>query len=264
MNFKFGADPELFVQKEGTFVSGHGLIQGNKTNPYPVERGAVQVDGMALEFNIDPAMTEDDFVFNLESVMDQLKAMVPEYNLIATPVADFDPAYLESQPAEAKELGCDPDFNAWTGEQNQVPDAKASFRTGSGHIHVGWTEDQSVQDPIHISMAQSLVKQMDFYLALPSLLFDADTKRRELYGKAGAHRVKPYGVEYRVLSNMWLGSKDLMRWAFRASQKAVTDLSQGRILEQIYGDIQQIINTSDVKRSREIIADAGLEVPHVR
>ena len=62
MDFLFGADPELFVKRDGEFKSGHGLIEGGKENPYPVERGAVQVDGMALEFNIDPAADEDNFV----------------------------------------------------------------------------------------------------------------------------------------------------------------------------------------------------------
>lgn len=263
MNFKFGADPELFVQKDGTFISGHGLIQGDKENPYPVNHGAVQVDGMALEFNIDPALDEEGFVFNIESVLSQLKAMVPEYNLVATPVAHFTAEYLDIQPKEAKELGCDPDFNAWTGLQNSVPDNTVVFRTGSGHIHIGWTDNASITEPEHVSNAQAMVRQLDFYLGLPSLQFDADTQRRELYGKAGAHRIKPYGVEYRVLSNSWLRSRDLMAWAFRASKKAATDLVNGVRLQDKFGDIQEIINTSDVKKAMKIISAAKLEVPCV-
>lgn len=264
MEFKVGADPELFVKKDGTFTSGHGLIVGDKKNPFPVEHGAVQVDGMALEFNINPAMLEDDFVFNLETVMEQLKAMVPDYELVATPVADFTKEYLDTQPEEAKMLGCEPDFNAWTDKENPVPNAEVTFRTGSGHLHIGWTDNQDVNSPEHRMNAQAMVRQMDFYLGLPSLFFDADTKRRELYGKAGAHRVKPYGVEYRVLSNSWLSSRDLMGWAFRAAKKAASDLVEGIRLEDRFGDIQAIINTSNVKEASCIIQAANLEVPNVR
>lgn len=42
------------------------------------------MDGMALEFNIDPAANEDDFAINVQSVFDQLRAMVPEFEVVAT------------------------------------------------------------------------------------------------------------------------------------------------------------------------------------
>lgn len=263
MELKFGADPELFVAKNGVFHSGYGLIKGDKENPFPVQNGAVQVDGMALEFNINPVQTEQEFVHNITSVLGQLKDMVPEYDLVAAPVAEFTPEYLEAQPEEAKMLGCDPDFNAWEDDQNETPDAKVSFRTGSGHIHIGWTDNQNIKDTQHKKQAQAVVKQMDFFLGLPSVIFDADTKRRELYGKAGAHRIKTYGVEYRVLSNKWLESEKLMAWAFRASKKALTELVKGNALHIKYGDIQDIINSSNVEKARQIIDEVGIELPEV-
>ena len=259
--FKFGADPELFVKKNGVFVSGHGLIKGNKEQPFVVEQGAVQVDGMALEFNIVPASTEEEFLFSLNTVMAHLSSMVPEYELIATPVADFDREYLESQPEEAKALGCDPDYNAWTESQNDVPDATASFRTGSGHIHIGWTENADVSSLEHKGMAYDAVKQLDFFLGLPSLFIDEDKRRRELYGKAGACRVKPYGVEYRVLSNQWLTTKGRMSWAFNAAKAGMERLANGDFLPKTFGDIQEIINNSDKKEAEKIIRAANILIP---
>ena len=259
--FKFGADPEFFVKKDGVFVSGHGLIQGDKNNPFAVQNGAVQVDGMALEFNIVPANTEEEFLYSLETVIQQLRSMVPEYEVVATPVADFSKEYLEAQPAEAKELGCNPDFNAWTGKQNEVPNASTLFRTGSGHIHIGWTEDANIEGMEHQGMAYEAVKQLDFYLGLPSLFIDEDKRRRELYGKAGACRVKPYGVEYRVLSNQWLTTKERMSWAFNAAKAGMDRLVSGENLSEIYGDIQSIINNSDKKRAEKIISSAGIVIP---
>src|SRR5690606_38268474 len=112
-----------------------------KRNPFKVERGAVQVDGMALEFNIEPAASDDEFYLNMTTVMDILKGMVPDHEFALVPVAEFGKEYIDSQPPEAKELGCDPDFDAWTGHVNEKPNVDLPFRTASGHVHIGWTKD---------------------------------------------------------------------------------------------------------------------------
>lgn len=261
MKFKFGADPELFVSQGDRFVSGHGMIPGDKKNPYPVKFGAVQVDGMALEFNIVPVEDEAGFIHNLTEVMTQLKAMVPGYELNALPCVEFSKEVMEAQPKEALVLGCDPDFNAWTQNTNEAPNASVNFRTGSGHIHIGWTDGENVEDPVHREGAFRIARQMDFFLGLPSLFFDNDTKRRELYGKAGACRVKPYGVEYRVLSNSWLRSKALMSWAFRSAKHGMLQAEQGVFLEDKFGDIQEIINTSNLKEANSILKHAKISMP---
>ena len=51
-----------------------------------------------------------------------------------------------------------------------------------------------------------------------------------------------------------------MRWVYRSSVKAMTELMSGNILADKYGDIQEIINTSDVKEARKIIKKEKLEV----
>jgi len=257
-----GCDPEVFVQQKGVFKSAFGLIKGDKKNPQKVRSGAVQVDGMALEFNIDPAASEDEFLFNVNDVLGQMKLMVPDYDVIVSPVADFDPAYIKAQPAEALELGCDPDFNAWTEEANERPDGDRPFRTAAGHIHVGWTDGVDIRDPHHKHRGNLIAKQLDFYLGLPSLEYDNDVKRRSMYGKSGAVRYKPYGVEYRTLSCKWLDSDNLKRWVYRNAVKAVQEVMKGNLLVNKYGDIQDIINNSDLKKARAIIKDAKLEVCH--
>ena len=264
MQFLVGADPEVFVQRDNRFVTGHGLVQGDKANPFPVENGAVQVDGMALEFNIDPAASEQEFVTNITSVMQQLSDMVPEYRLVAEPVAEFGAAYMATMPFEAVELGCDPDYNAWNrGLENKKPDGDVTFRTGAGHIHIGWTEDADPSHPDHAEVCQNLVKQLDFFLGLPSLVYDSSVQRRSMYGAAGAYRAKSYGVEYRVLSNKWLASPELMGWAYRATIAACEAFGEGNLLADKYGDIQGIINGSDISAALSIIEAEGLELPNV-
>lgn len=258
-----GCDPEVFVKKEGIFKSAYGLIKGDKKNPQKVHRGAVQVDGMALEFNIDPAGSEDEFFVSVDTVLTHMKSMVPEYEVVATPVAHFDLAYLQAQPEEAKELGCDPDFNAWFGgDANPRPDGGRPMRTAAGHIHVGWTENENIDDPDHRGRANMVVKNLDFFLGLTSLEYDMEAERREMYGKAGACRYKSYGVEYRTLSNAWLQSEKLMRWVYRAARKGVEETMAGNMLFERHGDIQAIINTSDLKAARAIIKSENLEVCH--
>ncbi|MOA06442.1 hypothetical protein D3C78_1260750 [compost metagenome] len=161
--------------------------------------------------------------------MATLKEMVPGYELNAVPVAEFSDEVMKAQPLEAIELGCDPDFNAWeNGAPNPRPDGAVNFRTGAGHVHIGWGTDFDINDPDHLEACIMLTKQLDYYLGIGSLLYDKDTKRRTLYGAAGAFRPKSYGVEYRVLSNAWLQSEELMAWVFNTVQKAFSDLVEGK------------------------------------
>lgn len=253
-----GADPEVFARVGGKIVSAHGMIPGDKKNPFKVNRGAVQVDGMALEFNIEPAWEREEFRLNIDEVMQQLREMSGA-ELVAEPVADFGLEYIASQPDEARDLGCDPDYNGWTGQENVKPDVLLPFRTGSGHVHVGWDEYAN-EDPNHRTMCCALARHFDFYLALPSLLFDKEVRRREMYGKAGAFRPKQYGFEYRVLSNKWLTSPDLIDWVYDNTQLAFQTFFSNP-LDAKYGDIQGVINQSRVDDALTIIKAEGIPVP---
>lgn len=232
MKVLIGADPEVFVKSKATgeFVSAHGLIPGTKAKPHPVPDGAVQVDGMALEFNINPASSEDEFVRNIQSVLSTLKGMVPDYDVVIESTATFSKEAVAGLPKEALELGCEPDLNVYTEEENPrpvVPEGEF-FRTAAGHIHIGWTEGMDVDDPDHREACFMLGKQLDLYVGAGSRFFDADQKRRSLYGKGGAIRIKPYGMEYRTLSNAWLTDERYMRWVYQAVVKAFEDLVEGK------------------------------------
>ena len=91
---KIGTDPEVFLEDaNGKSYSGHDLIPGTKLEPYPVMNGAIQVDGVALEFNTDPAETAEEFIFNIESVLSQMtaefKKNAPFLNIKITPTTFF-------------------------------------------------------------------------------------------------------------------------------------------------------------------------------
>lgn len=230
MEILIGADPEFFLRDKetGKFVSAHGMVEGTKKEPQKVKNGAVQVDGMALEFNIDPARTENEFVNNISTVLEQLRGMVPDkYEFVFESVAHFDGDYIRNQPEVARQLGCEPDFNAYTHKPNPTPDAAVNFRTASGHIHIGWTNEQDTADPEHIEACEMLVEQLDSYIGLASVVLDPISIRRELYGKAGAYRPKPYGVEYRTPSNAWLKREETIKDMFNKTLKTTQKLMDG-------------------------------------
>lgn len=221
-DFTIGADPEFFVKRFGKLVSAHGLIAGTKEAPMPVKYGAVQVDGMALEFNIDPAADFKSFERNMVNVLGQITAMVPGYEVFIEPVAEFGLEYLSQQSEEAQELGCNPDFNAYTKTTNPRPDPKMPFRTASGHVHIGWhKEPVDPNDPNHLEACYALTKTLDLFIGAPSLLWDKDDKRRQLYGQAGAFRPKSYGMEYRVLSNKWIDNPLWRKFVYHNTLNAI-------------------------------------------
>jgi hypothetical protein len=258
-----GADPEVFLKDRytGKYVSAVGIIPGSKQFPEPVLQGAVQRDGMAAEFNIDPAILHSQFERSMTSVMRDLASYADLHNceLAFDPVARFSPEVMASQPEDALALGCEPDINAWTGEENPKPEAvgdMANCRTGSFHVHFGYYDpNHNIHDP---RSCFEMVKQLDFSLGLVSLLYDDCVERRKLYGKAGACRVKPYGGEYRVLSNAMLKTVDRRRLVYYNTKWAFNTLIVGNVLAAKYGDISDIINNSDVKEAKKIIKRADI------
>lgn len=239
-----GADPEVFIRdtKTGKIVSAHDLLPGNKLHPHPVSQGAVQVDGVAGEYNIIPCFDRESFAKTNEHVLSQMKNILgPTKEIVIEPVAIFEKGYWDGLPDGPKELGCNPDYNGWTRDINPPPDSSKTpfMRTASGHIHIGWSSEGQSFDPednAHFNDCCVVARQMDYYLGIQSLLWDPDPRRRTLYGKAGCFRPKSYGMEYRAMSNGWLLDKKLMTWVWNQAYFGISHLFQGEIAEQTFGD----------------------------
>lgn len=262
MPLLIGADPELFLKKNGKFHSAHGIIPGTKRRPHKVEHGAVQVDGLALEVNIDPARSPEEFVYNLSSVLSSLRRMVPEdmeFDYSAT--AMFDVEHMISQPQEALELGCEPDYNAYSMDINPRPDQHPIMRSAGGHFHFGWTKGALPLEDEHFSRCGTVIRQMDYGLGLVSTIYDKDDKRKQLYGAAGAFRPKRYGCEYRSASNWWLQDPKYMILMYENAHLMWNWLESGQRLEEQYGDeAQKIINSNDADRAVELCEEIGIPI----
>jgi len=239
--FTIGCDPEIFLMDENhKFKSVIGLLGGDKWIPRMLSKDghACLEDNVAVEFNIPPCSTFEQFKKEVQATMKMVKDILPA-NL------HYDQSSAVSFPADelacekAWIFGCEPDYNAWTMEENPKPHAEdKNLRSAGGHIHIG--SNLAVHDPV------AVVRAMDLFLGVPSTQLDGGTLRRELYGKAGAFRPKPYGVEYRTLSNFWIFSDSLIQWAYEGTRKALDFVHSGKELPTEHGElINECINNNN-------------------
>jgi len=257
-NIKVGADPEMFLWSNTyhKFVPVCGLVGGTKDNPLAItdEGHALQEDNVAVEFCIPPCTNSYDFIRHITFVKDYINnTVLAPMDLVAKCVASARFTDEDLQNPQAQLFGCDPDYNAWTSEENKVDKNDPLLRTAAGHIHVGYDSPNS-------DISISIVQAMDLFLGLPSVLLDTDTERRKMYGKAGAFRFKKYGVEYRVLGNFWLDTEYLIEWAFDSTMKAIEFVKSGGIITNS-PDIIEAINSCNKELALEILDDYNIEVP---
>lgn len=228
--FKIGADPEFFLRNKetGAHISAHGIVMGNKLNPYPLQCGACQVDGTAVEFNIDPTETPEEFVHNIHTVLKQIRRMVPpKLEFDFSPCIEYNPVYFKALPKISVELGCVPDWNCYTRTLNPQPKDVGTMRTGAGHLHVGWTDGEDVEDEVHMDNCVLLAQKLDAVLYPAARHWDKDIKREFMYGNRGAFRPKHYGVEYRTPSNAWLRHPKLWPWLFDRTMQIARMVADG-------------------------------------
>lgn len=245
-----GCDPEYSLSDGTQYYPVNGLIGGTKRKPVMVNMGSWQEDCVAAEIGIIPAEVEDDFVSNIRIVTSQLSDFLKPMQLSLAVVSsvDFPREMLDS--AEAWEFGCDPDYSAYGMHRNPRPNADGTLRTFGGHVHVSWEKADSKNDK---EFVQRLIFFMDLYLGVPSILYDNDTLRRSLYGSAGSFRYKPYGVEYRSLSNFWLRSEALQKWVFRNTRRAFEMAQTELDISEDLDRIRNCINASDITEARMLV-----------
>lgn len=236
--FTIGADPEVFVGVNNRFVSAHNLVPGTKVEPFRLVEGAVQVDGMALEYNVDPCTERQEFVTRMKFVRNQMEDMVKGYEILPTCCVKFSEDDVKDVPALNFNLGCSVDFNAYTEKPNVSPDSKKMMRTAGGHVHIGGFFTKKKFLPDHYSKCIRLSKLMDRELGVYSLLWDTDVERRSMYGKAGCFRPALYGMEYRSLSNVWIFNDELVSFVYDATRRAYEMMLAGEdVKTTVYEDI---------------------------
>lgn len=257
---KLGCDPEIFLaDAAGALVSAIGKIGGTKHCPRPLPIGdgyAVQEDNVAIEFNIPPAENKDAFVNSIKAAKQYLSQEIAALGLRFNGLSAASFPYKELAHPLAHVFGCDPDFDAWKGgRENRKPmSSDKTLRSAGGHVHIGHRFD-SLDDLIQF------IKYMDLCLGVPSVLMDNGELRKQLYGKAGAFRFKPYGGEYRTLSNFWIFDDKYVSWVWDATQQAM-DMWQDKSVDVdgIGKAVQRAINTNNKKLAATLVEKHNLMV----
>lgn len=221
-----GADPEVFLKntETGNMVVACGLIGGTKERPRQLpkmEKGfAVQEDNVMLEFNIPPAYDEDTVYNYIHSAMRAITKEVGNIDPYLTPAwgvesHKFLAKDLRSQ--QAQQFGCDPDMNAYTGGAFRPNPATklGNVRTAGGHIHIG--------GDFHCPDFVAALTLEYMLLVYSGAKISGGGIRANTYGAPGSYRSKPYGIEYRTPSNIWLsdtryGASGIMSLALQVAR----------------------------------------------
>ena len=253
--FTVGADPELFFRNKDQLISVVGQLGGTKVNPMPIGNGcAIQEDNVAAEFCIPPALDAKAFVASINFALQDIEARAKGLGLeLATLVASGEFSKDQLNNRQARTFGCDPDFNAYTGEANPRPRAASRLlRSAGGHVHVGTDKDIT-----------NVVRTLDVFLGIPSVLIDEDVERRKLYGKAGCYRPKPYGVEYRTLSNFWIWDNKTIEWVYHQVKEALNfcDEFVKEVSEEDTNLIVHSINNTDKKAAEHLLNKWSIALP---
>ena len=252
---RLGSDPEVFLKNKGKFMAVCGLLNGHdKWNPLQVpdmQQGfTFQEDNVAVEFGIPPAASCAEFVSHIQAVQ---KKFLEQYkhlkfsNLSCVVFPDE-----EMQHPAAHIFGCEPDFNAWNGHMNKKPSPPVpNMRSAGGHVHIETTLNK-----------RHVIQACDLFLGVPSVLMDDGEMRKKLYGKAGCFRPKPYGVEYRTLSNFWIFKKKYIEWVWRATAAALKSVEtyNAKDMMLLGNEIRTAINKNDKALAQDLVDEFNLEV----
>lgn len=267
VRFVLGSDPELFLRDSKTkeLRSAIPVIPEGKGagRPLGTTGNYVLHDNVLVEFNTKPAYNVEEFVQTIGQVLGDIQKLVEpqglEIHLQAS--AEFPREQLTDE--EAREFGCDPDFRIYPEPGMNVMPAGAArkpFRSAGGHLHIGIHEqDDAVREVLNDPYGKiDVVKGLDIFVGLVGVFLDNDPTskaRRELYGKAGSHRPKTYGVEYRACSPWWLASPKHSRLVYHLSEAALALVVSGKlsdVVEAVGGEdkLQEMINEAQVDEAR--------------
>jgi len=259
-NITVGSDPEfLIADKSGKLISSIGIILGKKDAPQYLDHlgdgYAIQTDNVLGEFNIPCARSAEEAASYMRVMKNYVEGFLEPLGLHPVYKASGNYGYDQLTCEEAIIFGCCPDFNAWTRQENDKPDPEDfTLRSAGCHFHVGY-------DNFNDDASLDLIKAMDLFLGVPSVIVDTDELRRNLYGKAGAFRKTGFGCEYRTISAFALSDDKLTEWFFGQIYKAVDYLNNNgtEVLNANSERIQGIINSGDVEGAKSLLAEFGIE-----
>ena len=229
MSITFGSDCEFILTLDGHYKSAVPVLKGTREKRERTSQGHEFFhDNVLAEVAIAPGKTAEDVVYNFRTALKSLVGMIRPCKLTMYASADYPSKELKDP--DAREAGCSEETDAYT--RTTLPSQEdaikeSPFRTAGGHIHLGG--GGVLQNSVQIKL---LVYALDLFVGVPSLFMDNNIfarERREMYGKAGSFREKPYGLEYRVLGPFWARSPETVRLFYDLSLFALEFVESGKM-----------------------------------
>jgi hypothetical protein len=213
----FGSDPELMLTKDGKYFSAIGIVQGNPLERISEKGHQFYWDNVMAECAIKPGKDKEEVIYNFRECFSIYSKMVSPYKLTIQASQNYPSQELKT--IESRIASCLPDWcayqvNVCKNEKTAQIIEETRFRTAGGHIHLGGQWKGLQENNYELILT---VRLLDLFLGIPSMYMDHDPtsiKRRKIYGMAGRFRPKPYGLEYRSLSNFWLASPKLVELVY--------------------------------------------------
>ncbi len=253
-----GCDPEFFfADKKGNIVGSEKVLTKNDK----IDRGLV-IDGVQAELNPGASYCRQLLAGNISScfrcLRDALRNRGIDVTVKIDSLVDISRRELDSLSEGCQVFGCDPSTNIYNEGENKTSTIKVDpkqylKRSAGGHIHLGnayvnyldkkYAQTDPDIDPSYLryhelakriesalkSKPDIMVAILDITVGNTCVLLDrsaGNVERRENYGRAGEYRLKPYGIEYRTLSNFWLRSYQLMSFVTGLCRFAVHVVSE--------------------------------------
>jgi hypothetical protein len=255
-----GTDPECFIFEGEIMMPAFNLLPNSKDNPQSLPGNrAVLADNAMLEFCTAPVSTKKDWLKEVE-IATRLASSVLLPNQVIKFVEQAQLSAFDLSNPQALEFGCSPDLCVYNDKHESYNSLfETAVRTCGGHLHIGYDKDGKVHD------RELLVQLLDIVALLPRVAAGTtESVRYKYYGQPGMYRAKSYGIEYRSLSNFWLGSKGLVSWAYEAVEKAFELLNRGMaatLVAEVTPTLRKIVADWDVATANEFCDNIGISKP---
>lgn len=254
----FGGDPEVFVQTQnGVIACPVALLKEPKKVVKVGNHGGFNRDGMAFELNPAPSTSPEEVMANMlklltDGILSLSKAGLGITKKIGVDIQAIPIQQALDLPNDVWELGCEPDYDAYSGQYNivNVDPRIYTKRFAGGHItmQIGALPFADVCE---------VVKLFDYHAGLYSIRWSDlpdSIERRRTYGRAGAFRYHHENgiVEYRTPDAGWLWNNGYVEMCNRMA-KAFQDFQSGVRLTNP-STIIRAINECDKETAQKIIS----------
>lgn len=270
-NITLGSDPEfLAIDENGTPKSAVGFIPGTKKEPFPLtENGeySIQIDNVGVEGCVPPTRTKEEFVNSIITIKKlanaKLQETQPSWKIVSSSSSRFEKKELDSDTA--RQFGCEPSFCVYTQDVSPrpSPDEVGNLRSFGFHIHIGFECDGNP-----ITSLERIIKGMDIFCGVGSILIDSDNDRRNIYGNAGDMRFRYLDngitiVEYRTLGGAMSRDEEIIGWCYDRTMDAINAANNWTSeLEDLAEKAKLIIDKGNDVAATEFIKNLNIQIPN--